>query len=169
MKPLRFLAGMIVGGCLAAALGLLPGAPIGIVGARTPRIEHIAQGPEVAGVRFLPQAQPVKSIAAGSVVARDTAVQTAERISDAWSPDGLIPGITVSEQFGLYSDDDFGPINSSGVVQPRYQSVPVWYVTFDGLSLAPANGPSSDALNNHEEEVVVDATSGKVLDVFTYK
>lgn len=173
MKMMQFVMGVLAGGLVATVLSTAQWFPTGVAGAHTVRVERVAPGPEVAGVRFVPQAVPSQASAqAGrTLIPKNEAVGIAERISDAWSAGGLQAGVRESARFGLYSNDDFGPVGASGIITPTFQDVQVWYVTFSGLSVPSVRigGVVGNGLNNREENVVVNASTGQVLDVFTYK
>lgn len=70
-------------------------------------------------------------------------------------------------RYGLFTDTEYGPIDSSGNVQPAYVNVPSWTVRFDNVpdELAGRNGPAGPG---QQAGPPANAASGKadVLVVF---
>ena len=92
--------------------------------------------------------------------------------------DQVVDARSVDAVYGLFTDSDFGPVvGEEGVVTPRFVRVPVWIVTFRGLSIEPIGRfvPGTDPLPgrpsavNTEFNVVVNALTSEYMEAFTYR
>ena len=85
---------------------------------------------------------------------------------------------SVATAFGLFTDTNYGPVDGEeGPVTPSFVKVPAWIVTFNGLKMEGAGGVPVDPKSplpresrpNTELNVVIDATTGEVIEAFTYR
>ncbi|HZT95350.1 MAG TPA: hypothetical protein VFB34_00800 [Chloroflexota bacterium] len=79
----------------------------------------------------------------------------------------LLPNVSATAQYGLLSDPAMGEQTSSGF-KASYMNLPAWIVTFSGpgITLAPSlppGDPNPPKGMHNEENLVVDAATGKVL------
>jgi len=124
------------------------------------------------GIRFtaVSGAQPA--------VSQSQAIAAALQQTAAASNGQLLPGVSVSAQYGLFSDDVLGDRQPSGAFVLRYQNTPAWIVTFSGpgVNHGPMGGPRQGAQGSgqtpvtgvhHEENVVIDATTGSFMELFS--
>ncbi len=71
----------------------------------------------------------------------------------------------------LFSNDQYYTENERGEKTYHHQNIPAWVVTFRDVKF-PMNQPrgaSGDALYNTEVSVAIDAVTGDVLELYTYK
>lgn len=71
----------------------------------------------------------------------------------------------VSARYVRFSDDDFAPADAENA-KPFIQERLAWLITITNVDLMSRGGSGSV---NHEVHIVVDATSGKVLESFSYR
>jgi hypothetical protein len=72
----------------------------------------------------------------------------------------------VRVSFGDFSDDQFYTTLADGSRVYQAQGRPAYVVTYDGVSV-PHRGPGT--ASNHQLNVVVDAASGEVIEVFSFQ
>ncbi len=131
----------------------------------------------VFGIRFAPQT--VGSDVHPVINTGGTGISMGDAVSAAMGGDSaadglavvggqLFPNVRVTAQYGMFSNDVYGPLNSSGQVQPRWQNIPAWIVTFAGPGVsAPSHGRIR--VTRHEVNVVVDAVTGVCLQAFIFR
>ncbi len=72
-------------------------------------------------------------------------------------------------QLVRWSKDDYYSIGAQGQKQYVYQNINAWVLVFEGAAF-PSQGPyGSRPSSNQEENVAVDATTGKLLGFYTYQ
>ncbi|MEW5829857.1 MAG: hypothetical protein AB1846_13275 [Chloroflexota bacterium] len=68
----------------------------------------------------------------------------------------------------LFSDDQYYSEDETGQKIYRFQNVPAWVITFRGVSYNIARGRGGNPTNT-EVHVVIDATTGEYMELFTYR
>lgn len=142
------------------------------------------------GVRFSPKTTPAGRSPLLPGGRAGISMDEALTVARSQTPAGVdeehrvLPGVQVTAQFGLFSDDRYGERGTSGRVQPYLQDVPVWLVNFSGPGVedrplgggVAASTPTiggSGALGtsgaHHEENLVIDAATGQFLLGYTYR
>ncbi len=116
-------------------------------------------GPSALNIRYDP---PTTSVPA---ISQAQAVVIAE---DAM-------GVMMNQATGIkiqlvkWSKDDYYSLGTQEQKQYVYQNINAWVVVFEGAAF-PSQGPSGTRPSgNQEENVAVDATSGKLLGFYTYQ
>jgi hypothetical protein len=137
---------------------------------RDPAVEQAAFGvylrtlPPVSGHPLqLPDGRAAMTAsAAESVAMAHTGGAVAGRLRD---------GVSMTAELGLFSDDQYATRLPSGALQPHFQNVPAWLVTFGGPGLVlPNSGPrGGQPLVNHQETIVLNAATGEFLESYTHK
>ncbi len=72
----------------------------------------------------------------------------------------------VAVNVGSFTDDEYTTTNASGVSGLVASNVPAYVVTFSGLAIASFS-PNSTAVNT-QASVVVNATNGDIIEVFSF-
>jgi hypothetical protein len=139
---------------LAVAAGGAQASPPGF--AALPAAAH-----DQAGVRLSAHNLAVNPMAAR--VSTDRAVQVARaRVGAARA----VQASAVSVTFGDFSDDMYVTTLADGRSAYVAQNRPAYIVTYQGVTV-PHRGPGPSS--NHELNVVVDAATGKIIEVFSYR
>lgn len=82
----------------------------------------------------------------------------------------VLPEVTVTTQYTLFSDDRFGDRSPSGALNPFLQDRPAWLVTFSGPGVQDLpSGPARPGAVHHEVTVVIDAATGQYLLGYSYR
>jgi hypothetical protein len=103
---------------------------------------------------------------AASKITREQAIQAASAwLGSYWASHAS----QVSAQYVLFSDDEYTAIDAPGRQYLRFQRVPAWVVTFEGLSLPSRGPPTQPAVYSHEEHIVIDAETGIYMEAFSYQ
>ncbi len=103
-------------------------------------------------------------------ISKSKATSIAEQFAEGPTrPAGATTSIVAS--FGTFTDRELGKNPTSGQTRPFFERKAVWLVTVSGpgvqiLSSGPMGGVHTV---NHEENVVIDALTGKFLESFTYR
>jgi len=108
------------------------------------------------GVRIV----PIAMADAGSAIVPADIARKAAAAHWQWPANGQ-----VTETLALFSDDDYAPV-SNGIAVPVFQDRPAWVVTITGIDFRGLGRADSV---NHEVNIVVDATTGQVLELFSYR
>lgn len=125
MKLLWAAPGLLIGGLLAAVVGL--GHPV-MGSAAASGMQQTVGAAEAVGVRFNPQSvteggQPV--LPSGSLaISRQQAIQTAMKESDAVNGQSLLPNVQMVARYGTFSNDQYASTETNGcVVNPGDRTV----------------------------------------------
>ena len=95
-------------------------------------------------------------------------VTVPEAISAAEERAGLtsVPANDVTVLVGSFADDEYSTTNASGASSLVADDLPAYVVTFSGMSFA---NPSGGAGVHTQESVVINATTGDVVEVYSFQ
>ena len=105
---------------------------------------------------------PTKHALAHSITTDQALNAAAERVGRTQANAAKATHVT----FGDFFDNQYFTTKPDGTRQNDGQGVPAFIVTYEGVNVAHL-GPSAGA--NTEMNVVVDAATGQVIDVFSYR
>jgi hypothetical protein len=167
----------VVGASLAVAATILPGTwgHLSTSAVEAAPSIPLAPAPQVFGMRFTlihvaDGRHPVLPNGRRGIT-RSKAVGVALGFTTGARHHTLLPHAKVVARYGIFSDDELSKRNAAGIIQPLYQNRPAWLVTFSGPGVVESPtgrccGPSH--LGNHNEDnVVIDAATGKWLESYT--
>jgi hypothetical protein len=174
-KPRVALVGVGLAACATLFLG--KGGHIHASTAQADRPTISVPAPEVFGMHLT--AIPVPGNRhpvlpnGSSGITRDEAVDVALGFTTGAQNHKLRPNVDVLARYGIFSDDERSQRSATGDIQALYQNRPVWLVTFYGPGVveAPmgsyAPGTPNPLKYHHEDNVVVDAATGQMLEAYT--
>lgn len=160
-----FLAGVVVATAAVATQHGLSGSASAGSPPQTPPI------PELPGNRFVPVADSMANqpdpVNGHAVISRADAITAALK----WASLSLGPDVHAAAWLGHFSDSTLGVRRSDGTVQPTYTNdiaytVAIWGT---GVNIPETGGPSTPQAFNHEQDVVIDATTGDYMEAFNYR
>lgn len=123
--------------------------------------QQAGRGPEVVGVRY----EALKALPA---IAKEKAIQVA---TEQLGPTLSARATQIEATAVLFSDDQYFDTDATGTKHFYYQHVPAWVVTFRGVAFPLSGGPRGDNYpdTNNEVQVVINATTGEYMELYTYQ
>jgi hypothetical protein len=119
--------------------------------------QPLSPGADAASVRFDP------AVGSGAEISPAKAIAVAtERVG----AHATAPGVTTRVAFGRFSDDAYGDTLPDGTFAYKVRDRLAFVVTFSGTEVQPRGRVSGV---NTEVNVAVDALTGEVLEVFSYR
>ncbi|MHB8378743.1 MAG: hypothetical protein ACYDB2_02350 [Acidimicrobiales bacterium] len=96
-------------------------------------------------------------------------VSEANAVASAKIREGLDPNATnFTVTLGSFTDTQYMVRDSTGSYSRVANGLPAYVVTFSGLNILP-EGPAPTGTFNTEDNVVVDASTGAIVETFTYQ
>lgn len=114
-----------------------------------------------AGV-YLQAHDPAQHVLASSITTDQALNAATERVGKTEADTASATHVT----FGDFFDSEYFTTRPDGTRQYVAQGVPAFVVTYEGVSVAH-RGPNAGT--NHEMNVVVDATTGQIIEAFSYR
>ncbi len=134
---------------------------------QSPHDAATAVGVHLIDLGTLPAAQA--SLLRSSAVAQSRALEAAQaQVGSRFSDQHPV----VESKLYLFTDSEYGPTDANGKIQPLYMNRLVWVVSYEGINFYGSSGPRGQTIDKRpftEFNVVIDATTGEVLEAYSYQ